>query len=75
MDVVINMTEIQTWIMKYLDGRGWVSPTQIGRAYGDHKHGNNSFHGYHSAWASPQCLKMVGLGLVERNKKGHYRAT
>lgn len=59
--------------MKYLDGRGWTSPSVIGIAYGDHLHGNNSFHNYHSAWASPRCKSLVKKGLVVRNDKGHYR--
>lgn len=67
------MTKTQEWIVHYLQGRGWCSPTQIGRAYGDSKHGNDSFHHYHSAWASPKCKKLVELGYLERNDKGHYR--
>ena len=65
--------EYKDWILNYLDWRGWTSPTQIGKAYGDSKHGNNSFHGYHSSWASPKCKKLVAEGLVERNDNGHYR--
>jgi hypothetical protein len=68
----MTLTKSQNWILKYLYGRGFVSPTQIGNAYGDSKFGNNSFHSYHSAWASPKCKKLVELGLLERNKKGYY---
>jgi len=67
------MTQTEKWIIKYLYRRGWTSPTQIGTAYGDSKHGNNSFHTFHSAWASPRCKNLVENGYLERNKKGHYR--
>jgi len=66
------MTKAKLWIIKYLYGRGYVSPTQIGHAYGDHLYGNNSFHTFHSAWASPKCLALVKDGLLDRNEKGHY---
>jgi hypothetical protein len=66
------MTKSEEWILMYLDKRGFCSPTQIGRAYGDHLHGNNSFHSYHSAWASPKCKKLVEKGLVEKNDKAQY---
>lgn len=68
-----ELTKTESWIINYLSGRGTCSPTQIGTAYGDHLHGNNSFHCYHSAWASPRCKKLVEKGLVERSDKGHYR--
>ena len=67
------MTRTQEWIVRYLDRRGFCSPTQIGRAYGDFLHGNNSFHTFHSAWASPRCLELTKMGALERNNKGHYR--
>jgi hypothetical protein len=67
------MTKSQEWIVSYLKGRGWTSPTQIGEAYGDHVHSNNSFHNYHSAWASPKCLGLVKKGILKRSDKGHYR--
>jgi hypothetical protein len=69
----MELTKSEKWILQYLDKRGWTSPTQIGRAYGDSKHGNNSFHTYHSAWASPECKKLVEKGLLERSEKGHYK--
>ncbi|MCP4280781.1 MAG: hypothetical protein GY776_12340 [Alteromonas sp.] len=66
------MTKTQSWIVRYLSKRGWCSPTQIGHAYGDSLHGNNSFHHYHSAWASPRCKALVKMGKLKRNDKGHY---
>jgi hypothetical protein len=67
------MTRTQEWIAKYLKGRGWCGPTQIGNAYGDSKYGNNSFHSFDSAWASPRCKALVEAGVLERNNHGHYR--
>ena len=67
------MTKTQEWIVRYLKGRGWCSPTQIGLAHGDSKHGNPSFHSYHSAWASPKCLDLVKKGVLKRSDKGHYK--
>lgn len=62
------------FILEYLKGMDFTSPTEIGWAYGELKHGR--FHdktGYHSAWASPRCKKLVEKGLLERNEFGHYR--
>ena len=62
------------FILEYLKGKDFTSPTNIGEAYGAFKHGY--FHdriGYHSAWASPRCKKLVEKGLLERNEFGHYR--
>jgi len=50
---------------KYMIGRGWCSPTQIGA----------QINGGHSSVGTPVCKKMVDLGLAERNNKGHYRLT
>ena len=69
----MRTTKTKTWILKYLKGKSWTSPTQIGLAYGDSKHGNNSFHCYHSAWASPRCLELVEENELLRNDKGWYR--
>ena len=65
-------TKSQEFILRYLNGKGWTSPTQIGYAYGDTLH-PSGFHNYHSAWASPKCRKLVKMGWLERNENGHYR--
>ena len=68
------MMKPDEFILEYLEGRDFTSPSDIGEAYGIFKHG--MFHnriGYHSAWASPRCKKLVGKGLLERNELGHYR--
>jgi len=62
------------FIIEYLKGRDFTSPTEIGEAYGVFKHGPHHFKtGYHSAWASPRCKKLVEKGILERNERGHYR--
>jgi hypothetical protein len=63
-----NLSTKERWFFKYLDGKGWVSPTQAGNAYGESLHKY-----YHSSTASPIFKKLVILKLVERNEKGHYR--
>lgn len=57
------MTAEQRWILAFLKGKDWTSPTEIGREYG-RLTGSPYMH---SAWASPKCLKMVEAGLLERN--------
>lgn len=62
------------FILEFLKGRDFTSPSDIGEAYGRYKHGD--FHhkaGYHSAWASPRCKRMVRHGQLLRNDRGHYR--
>jgi len=58
----------QDFIINYLKGKDFTSPSEIGRAFGRGKEGI-----YHSSWASPKCKKLVEMGLLERNEKGHYR--
>lgn len=41
----------------------FVSPTEIGGFY----------NGGHSAIASPVLIRLTNKGLIERNKKGHYK--
>lgn len=54
-------------VLRYLRGRDWTSPSQIGQdVWG---------WGYHSASASPVCRRLVARGLLERNTRGHYRLT
>jgi hypothetical protein len=45
----------------------WFSPTFIAEGIRGKP--------YHSSWASPILLKMVEMGLVDRNEKGHYKIT
>ena len=61
--VMKKLTYCQERIMRFLQGKDWTSPTDIG----------NGLNRYHSAWASPKCLALVKLGALERNEKGHYR--
>lgn len=63
-----ELTNNQKQVVCYLRVHGdrWVPPTEIGcELMGP---------GYHSSWASPICKKLVGMGLANRNKKGHYKA-
>jgi hypothetical protein len=59
----------QKAIISYLNGKDFVSPTEIGNQVG----GDLTGHFQHSAWASPKCLKLVSMGLLRRNKKGWYK--
>jgi hypothetical protein len=45
----------------------WFSPTFIAEGIRGKP--------YHSSWASPILLRMVEMGLVDRNEKGHYKIT
>ena len=61
----MKITNQQQWILNYLkDMDDFVSPTEIGGQYSKN---------HHSSWASPKCLKLVKMGLLERNNNGHYR--
>ena len=51
------------WILEFLKGKDWTSPTEIGDRYG----------GKGSMWASPKCKKLVEQGLLERSDRGWYR--
>jgi len=63
----MKLTDTQQWIVSYLEenkDKGWLSPTIIGNAYGGSAH---------SGWASPRCLKLVEMGILERSYMGWYR--
>lgn len=60
------------FILGYLEGKDFTSPTEIGKAYGWQTYGDHG-RGYHSSWASPHCLALVKQGKLERNPKGWYR--
>ena len=51
-------------IVTYLKGKGWTSPTKIGKASTENSHSN---------WASPKCKELVELGFLQRNNDGWYR--
>ncbi len=59
----LNLCE--KWIVDFLKGKCWTSPTRIGNAYGGGQ--------CHSSWASPKCLRLVEMGLLERDDRGWYR--
>jgi hypothetical protein len=62
------------FIINYLDGKDFTSPSDIGAAYGEFKHGlHHCKTGYHSALASPKCLKLVKQGILKRDHRGWYR--
>lgn len=58
----MKLTERQQIVIDYLKGKNFTSPTEIGSLFGNH-----------SAIGSPLCKRLVVLGLLKRNKKGHYR--
>ena len=64
--------EHREFILSYLRGRSWTSPTEIGNAYGKSIKAHDPER-YHSSWASPKCKRLVQEGLVERSSRGHYR--
>ena len=57
------MTQRQQKVIEYLKGKDFTSPTEIG----------SDLFGGHSSTASPICLKLVELGVLVRNAKGHYK--
>jgi len=64
-DLMKILTSRQKDVLNYLKGKDWTSPTDIGGAvWGE---------GHHSSSASPVCKRLVGVGALERNEKGHYR--
>lgn len=69
MSRVKKLNTADQWIVSFLSGKDWTSPTSIGMAYGA-VHNKKDIH---SAWASPKCKKLVELGLLDRSENGHYR--
>jgi hypothetical protein len=57
-----KLTTRQKEVIKYLTGKDWTSPTEIGRLFGGH-----------SAIGSPICKKLVEFQIAVRNNKGHYK--
>lgn len=66
----MKLTNNEQWILDYLKGKDYVSPTKIGYA---HTHASGITGEHHSAWASPICLRLVKKGLLLRKEKGHYK--
>lgn len=48
----------------------FVSPTSVGCEYGRIELGRSDCH---SSTASPTLMKLVAIGLAERNKNGWYK--
>lgn len=72
----MKLTKTQRWVLNYLKEYpgDWVSPTDIGYAYGVYRNGKDHWmSGYHSAWGSPRCLALTEMGLIQRSGKGWYR--
>lgn len=69
----VNLKPQLEWIVTFLKGKGWVSPTEIGQRYGQAFNRPN----LHSSWASPKCKKLAEIGLLERcelkGRIGYYR--
>lgn len=66
----MKLTKAEAWIISYLEGKDYVSPSVIGKAHSQ-TFGFSETH--HSSWASPICLRLVKKGLLLRNDKGHYK--
>ncbi len=66
----MKLTKNEEWIIEYLKGKDYVSPTIIGL---EHAKAFGLLGLHHSCWASPICLRMVKEGLLLRNRKGHYK--
>ena len=67
-DNIMKLTNNEQWVLDYLKGKDYVSPTEIGKIHALAV-GSYSFT-HHSAWASPICLRLVKKGLLLRNEKG-----
>lgn len=66
----INLTKSQAWVYDFLKkSKKWTSPTKVGNEYGMQVLGKFR----HSSTGSPICLRLVELGLLLRNDKGHYK--
>ena len=67
-----SMTAKERWVYGYVLSKGgrFVSPTAIGKVYGEWK--STGAIGYHSAAVSQQCKKLEKEGYLERNFRGHY---
>lgn len=66
----MKLTKSEEWIISYLKGKDYVSPSVIGKT---HPQAFGFSETHHSSWASPICLRLVKKGLLLRNDKGHYK--
>ena len=61
----MKLARMQQSVVDYLRGKDWTSPSEIGReVWGP---------GHHSSTGSPRCKRLVEMGVLERNERGHYR--
>jgi hypothetical protein len=58
----MKLTLRQQETLKWLKGKDFTPPTEIGHLFGGH-----------SSIGSPICLSLVKLGLLERSPKGYYK--
>lgn len=66
----MKLDKNEEWIISYLKGKDYVSPSVIGA---EHARTFGFSGAHHSCWASPICLRLVKKGLLLRNDKGHYK--
>jgi hypothetical protein len=57
------------WVINFLNGKDFVSPTRIGSAYGYFIDKKN----IHSSWASPICKKLESMGFLVANAERRYK--
>lgn len=68
----MKLTECEKWVVDYLKGKDYTSPSRIGI---DHARTFGFSDTHHSSWASPVCKRLVEKGVLIRNPKGHYKLT
>jgi hypothetical protein len=68
-----GLTDKQKWIYEYVESCGdrFVSPTEVAKKYGMEFKGKE----LESNFSSPILTFLVTEGLLEKNKKGHYKKT
>jgi hypothetical protein len=68
-----GLTDKQKWIYEYVESCGdrFVSPTEVAKKYGLEFKGKE----LESNFSSPILTFLVTEGLLEKNKKGHYKKT
>jgi hypothetical protein len=68
---ISGLTDKQKWMYNYVSSCGdrFVSPTEVAEQYGLTFKGNKLA----SNFSSPVLTFLVNEGLLEKNKKGHYK--